>query len=43
MTTLKARYSDLKDFKDDLYYFESFDSFYCKVVTILSLICRDGK
>lgn len=43
MTTLKAKYSNLRDFKEDLYRFDSFDQFYVKLITILSLICRDEK
>ena len=43
MTCLKAWYDSLESFKDDLYRYESLDSCYPKLVTILSLIWRDGK
>ena len=43
MTCLKAWYDSLEPFKDDLYRYESLDSCYPKLVTILSLIWRDGK
>ena len=41
-TFMKAWYSDLLEFKKDLYSFELYDSFYLKIVTILWLIFRDG-
>ena len=42
-TTLKSLYPNLQGFKKDLYDFYPFDSFYLKIVSILSLIFRDGK
>ena len=43
MTTLKGRYLNLFDFENDMYQFDSFDSFYIKLLTILSLTCINGK
>ena len=40
---LKASYHSLSPFKKDLCSFESIDGFYRKLLTVLSLICRDGK
>ena len=43
MSVMKARYSNLCQFKEALYQFDLFDSLYLKLVSILSLIFRDGK
>ena len=43
MTTLKGRYLNLFDFESDTYQFDSFDLFYIKLLTILSLTCINGK
>ena len=43
MITLKATYLNLVDFENDLYRFDSVDSFYIKLLTKLSLICLNGK
>ena len=40
---LKTRYDSFASFKKDLYSFASIDGFYYRLLTILSLICRDGK
>ena len=43
MITLKATYLNLADFENDLYQFDSVDSFYINLLTKLSLICLNGK
>ena len=43
MFVMKAHYSNLYEFKEALYQFDSFDSFYLELVSILSLIFHDGK
>ena len=42
MSTIKPRYPNLKIFEENLYHFQSFDSFYFKLVSILSVIFRNG-
>ena len=43
MSVMKVRYSDLCQFKEALYQFDSFDSFYLKLMSIFPIVFRDGK
>ena len=40
---LKARYNSLGLFKKDLYSYKSLDELYYKLLTIISLVLRDGR